>query len=121
MTPRLTHLNDDELAQLADGALSTADLRDIDAHLTACKQCQQAVDEALRGLALLARASEPPSNMAQHASARRWALARDPSSLVPEADGEIAEVGGRGIDENAADTDKLGVNDREKKDSDKNQ
>ena len=100
MTPlRLTHLTDDELAQLADGVLSTAELHDLDTHAASCKECQQAVEEALRGLAILSRASNPPGDMAQHVRARRWALARDPSSLITGGEQDIAEVGGRGMDE----------------------
>lgn len=109
MTPlRLGHLDDEELAQLADGVLSTAELREMDAHLAACKECQEAVAEALRGLAILARASDPPSEMAQLARARRWAVARDPSSLLAEDEGDIAEVGGRGMDETPPETDNSG-------------
>lgn len=106
MTPlRLTHLSDEELSKLADGAVSMAELRDIDAHLSACKECQQAVHEALRGLMLLSRASEPPADMEQHVRARRWSVARDPSSLLDEEDGDIAEVGGRGLDDTSRDDD----------------
>lgn len=105
MTPlRVGHLDDEELAQLADGVLSTDELREIDAHLAACKECQEAVAEALRGLAILARASEPPGEMSQLARARRWAVARDPSSLLAEDEDDIAEVGGRGMDETSPET-----------------
>jgi hypothetical protein len=96
---RLTHLSDEELSKLADGAVSITELRDSDAHLSACKECQQAVHEALRGLMMLSRASEPPADMEQHVRARRWSVARDPSSLLDEAEGDIAEVGGRGLDD----------------------
>jgi anti-sigma factor RsiW len=107
MTPlRLGHLDDDELSQLADGVLSIDELREIDAHLAGCKECQEAVAEALRGLAILARASDPPSEMSQLARARRWAAARDPSSLLSHDEGDIAEVGGRGMDETTPETDK---------------
>jgi hypothetical protein len=105
MTPlRFGHLDDEELAQLADGVLSTAELGEIDAHLATCRECQEAVAEALRGLAILAKASDPPSEMSQLARARRWAVARDPSSLLAEDEGDIAEVGGRGMDETAPET-----------------
>jgi anti-sigma factor RsiW len=93
------HLDDEELAHLADGVLTPEDLRDIDAHLSSCSECQEAVNEALRGLAILARASEPPADMEQHARARRWSIAHDRSAIAPDEDEDIAEVGGRGLDE----------------------
>ena len=94
-----THLDDEELAQLADGALTSAELSDIDAHLSSCRQCQEAVNEALRGLAILAKAGEPPADMEQHARARRWSIVNDRSAVAPDEDEDIAEVGGRGLDE----------------------
>ena len=100
MTPfRFTHLSDEELSKLADGAVSIDELRDIDAHLSGCVECQQAVHEALRGLRMLSSASEPPADMERHVRARRWSVARDPSSLLDEEEGDIAEVGGRGLDD----------------------
>ncbi|HVD60961.1 MAG TPA: zf-HC2 domain-containing protein [Gemmatimonadaceae bacterium] len=106
MTPfRFTHLSDEELSKLADGAVSIDELRDIDAHLSGCTECQQAVHEALRGLMMLSRASEPPADMEQHVRARRWSVARDPSSLLEEDEGDIAEVGGRGVDDILSDDD----------------
>jgi hypothetical protein len=94
-----SHLDDEELAHLADGVLTSSELRDLDAHVSSCKECQGAVNEALRGLGILARASEPPADMEQHVRARRWSIAQDRSAIAPDEDDDIAEVGGRGLDE----------------------
>jgi hypothetical protein len=93
------HLDDQELADLADGVVTSAELEGLDAHMTSCKQCQDAVDEALRGLAILAKASEPPADMEQHVRARRWSIAQDRSVKTSDEDEDIAEVGGRGLEE----------------------
>lgn len=104
---RLTHLSDEELAQVADGVISGAEIGDVDAHLSSCETCQQAVVEALRGLVILSRVSDPPPDMARHAQARRWALARDPSPLPgPPEEEDISEVGGRGMDTDVPDVEK---------------
>ncbi len=117
MTPhRFTHLSDEELAKLADGAVSMDELRDIDAHLSGCTECQQAVHEALRGLMMLSRASEPPADMEQHVRARRWSVARDPSSLLEDEEGDIAEVGGRGLDDTPDEDEKPSEKDPDKSD-----
>ena len=94
-----THLDDEDLAHLADGVLTSAELSDIDAHLASCKECKEAVNEALRGLAILAKAGEPPADMEQHVRARRWSIMRDRPGMVSNEDQDIREVGGRGLDE----------------------
>lgn len=94
----LTHLDDEELALIADGLMSKGEMG-INPHLSSCKECQQAVLEALRGLSVLALASDPPADMASHVRARRWAAAQDRSRLAPlEAVEDVAEVAGRGMD-----------------------
>jgi anti-sigma factor RsiW len=97
------HLDDEELARLADGMLSGTEMGDIDGHLSTCEECQKAVMEALRGLSVLALASEPPANMELHVRARRWAASHDRSPTMSDSQEDIAEVAGRGMDEEASD------------------
>jgi hypothetical protein len=93
------HLDDEELALVADGLLSGAEMEDVDGHLSTCDVCQKAVMEAFRGLSVLALSSELPANMELHVRARRWAASHDRSAPVPEIQEDIAEVAGRGMDE----------------------
>lgn len=94
----LTHLNDEELALVADALMSGSEMG-INPHLSSCEECQHAVLEALRGLTILALASDPPADMASHVRARRWAVAQDRSRLAPSEEVEdVAEVAGRGVD-----------------------
>ena len=94
----LTHLNDEELALIADALMSEGEMG-INPHLSSCEDCQQAVLEALRGLTVLALASDPPADIASHVRARRWAAAHDRSRPAPsEAVEDVAEVAGRGMD-----------------------
>ncbi len=95
---RLTHLNDEELALVADAFMSKGEM-ETNPHLASCDECQQAVLEALRGLAVLSSGSEPPADLAAHVRARRWAVAHDRSPATQlDAVEDIAEVGGRGAD-----------------------
>ena len=91
------HPSEELLADFTDEVLEPPQAARLERHLAGCEECRRAVEEARRGLAILALASEPPADLLQHARARRWALERsaDAASLLPEPDA-LPEVMGRG-------------------------
>jgi hypothetical protein len=97
----MTHASEEELALYQAGLLPAEKSRKVTAHLSACALCRAIVDDAARGLAILANASEPPADLVQHARARRWAAKGDDTPIgLPFDDAEdVAEVSGRGLEE----------------------
>jgi anti-sigma factor RsiW len=99
-----THLDDEAIARLADALLTSAEARELDPHLSSCEECRQAVAEMVRGLAVLALASEPPPGLTVHVRARLWAAAHDRSSRAQPDAAENVEVAGRGMDTDLPDS-----------------
>jgi anti-sigma factor RsiW len=97
----MTHATEEELALYHAGLLPAEIARKVTAHLSACARCRAIVEDAARGLAILANASEPPADLLQHARARRWAAKSDDTPIgLPFEDAEdVAEVSGRGLEE----------------------
>jgi anti-sigma factor RsiW len=108
MIEEAVHPTDEDLAMYDAGLLSAQAAAKVAAHLSSCSSCRQIVDEAVRGLAILASAAEPPADLEKQARARRWAAARDdaPVGLPFEDVDDIAEVSGRGKEEEEGDDDK---------------
>ena len=96
----MTHPPEEELALYHAGLLPAETARKVSAHLPACARCHAIVEDAARGLAILASASEPPADLLQHARARRWAAKSDdmPIGLPFEEAEDSAEVSGRGLE-----------------------
>jgi len=82
------------------GIVYAESARKVEAHLSMCARCMEIIEEAARGLAILSSASEPPSDLLQHARARRWAVKGDATAIgLPFEEAEdIAEVSGRDRD-----------------------
>jgi len=97
----MTHLTEEELALHHAGLLPSEKARKVTAHLSACALCRAIVEDAARGLAILANASEPPGDLLKHVRARRWAAKSDdtPVGLPFEDPEDVAEVSGRGLEE----------------------
>lgn len=88
--PRVAaHIEDDLLAEYADGMLEPADDARVAEHVAGCALCLGTVQRLRRGLALLAAAAEPPASLAQQVRARRDAGER---TLLPNARPEIDDV-----------------------------
>lgn len=96
----MTHVSEEELALHQAGLLPPERARQVAAHLSVCALCRAIVEDAARGLAMLANASDPPADLLQHARARRWAAKSDdtPIGLPFEDEEDVAEVSGRGLD-----------------------
>jgi anti-sigma factor ChrR (cupin superfamily) len=101
------HPTDEDLALYEAGLLASKAMAKVAAHLSTCSTCRQIVEDAARGLAILASAAEPPADLEKQVRARRWALARDdtPVGLPFVEDEDIAEVSGRGKDDDETDDD----------------
>jgi hypothetical protein len=105
----MTHLSEEELALHHAGLLPPERARQVTAHLSACALCRAIVEDAARGLAMLANASDPPADLLKHARARRWAAKSDdtPIGLPFEDEDDVAEVSGRGLDTDESQNDGL--------------
>lgn len=102
------HPTEEDLALHHAGLLPQAAARKMEKHLSACTRCREIVEDAARGLAILASTSEPPADLLQHARARRWAAKRDASSVGLPFDEveDIAEVSGRDRERDETENDK---------------
>jgi anti-sigma factor ChrR (cupin superfamily) len=104
----MTHPTEEELALHHAGLLPAPAAQKVKAHVSTCARCRRIVEDAARGLAILASASEPPADLLQHARARRWATKGDatPIGLPFEGAEDIAEVSGRGLEADETQTEK---------------
>ena len=111
----MTHPTEEELALHHAGLLPAPAAKKVKAHVSTCARCRAIVEEAARGLSILASASEPPADLFQHARARRWAARGDAAAdeLPFEEADDIAEVSGRGLeaDETQNESDDAGETD----------